>query len=117
RRFSGWVCSRRIIKLHEKFQADSCPAWNLLLWEKSIRYFHCPSWLPSYSSPPRSWGAKDTPRSTSPDFAERMVLKCPSPSPVGKLVALRTSVTLTNLFGSAPWSPLLLIVEVTAKMV
>jgi hypothetical protein len=54
-------------------------------------------------------GAKATPRRTSPNFAVRSVTKWPresalssSPSPVGKVVAERRSVTFTSLLGSAP---------------
>lgn len=61
-----------------------------------------------------SSGAKATPRNASPARAERMVAnlsRCPS---VAACVALIWSVTFTSLLGSAPLSPLLLIVEVIA---
>jgi hypothetical protein len=36
-------------------------------------------------------------------------------SPVGSVVAARLSLIMTNIFGSAPWSPLPLTVEVIAR--
>src|SRR5580658_5871931 len=46
-----------------------------------------------------------------------MVEKRPRYPPEGRLVSLTRSVTLTSLLGSAPVSPLALIVEVMAKIV
>src|ERR1700722_19566572 len=72
----------------------------------------------SQSREPISWprlrpvpGVNDTPRSTSPDFAVRTVVKL---SLAGSVVALSLSLITTSLFGSAPWSPLPLTVEVMA---
>jgi hypothetical protein len=48
-------------------------------------------------------GVKDTPRSTSPQLADRTVTNC---SPAGSAAADSSSVIATSLFGSAPWSPL-----------
>ena len=59
-------------------------------------------------------GVNDTPRRTSPDPAERTVVKCSGP---GSVVAPTGSVVATSLFGSAPWSPLPLTVEVIAANV
>ena len=56
----------------------------------------------------------DTPRSASPERAVRSVAKL---SPAGSVVADSVSVTITSLFGSAPWSPLPLTVEVIAQIV
>ena len=56
----------------------------------------------------------ETPLITSPDRAARTVRK---PSHDGRVWALSWSVTSTSLFGSAPWSPLPLTVEVTAQIV
>src|ERR1022692_4847298 len=58
-------------------------------------------------------GVNDTPRSTSPNPAARMVLKLSA----GDVTAASLSVTATSLLGSAPWSPPPLTVEVTAQMV
>ena len=63
--------------------------------------------LPGYRVP----GVNDTPRSTSPDFAVRTVTKL---SLAGSVVAAILSVIITSLFGSAPWSPPPLTVEVIA---
>ncbi len=51
---------------------------------------------------------------TSPDRALRTVR---NPSQDGEDVALTRSVISTSLFGSAPWSPLPLTVDVTAQIV
>ncbi len=61
-----------------------------------------------------SAGANEIPRSTSPACAVRSVVKCPQPLELlgARLVAFRRSVTVTSLFGSAPWSPFVLMVEV-----
>jgi hypothetical protein len=58
-------------------------------------------------------GVKDTPRSTSPERADWNVRKLSA----GRVCAPSLSVMATTLFGSAPWSPLPLTVEVTAQMV
>src|ERR1035441_7467524 len=65
----------------------------------------------------RSPGDNATPRNTSPALALRIVLKWPRPSSVGRVESLTRSLTFTSLFGSAPVSPLALIVDVMAKMV
>ena len=58
-------------------------------------------------------GVNDTPRSTSPPKAERTVAnRC---APAGAEDSW--SVIATSLFGSAPWSPLPLTVEVIAQIV
>ena len=61
-------------------------------------------------------GANEIPRSASPACAARSVVKRPQPLELlgERLVAFRRSVTVTSLFGSAPWSPFVLIVEVIA---
>jgi hypothetical protein len=73
-----------------------------------------------YGSPPHSCrqiysrgvpGVKATPRRTSPKPAVLSVKKL---SLSGRVVALTVSVIATSLFGSAPWSPLPLMVEVIA---
>jgi hypothetical protein len=56
-------------------------------------------------------GAKETLRNTSRLSAARNVENL---SPVGALMALNLSVIATSSFGSAPWSPLPLTVEVIA---
>ena len=56
----------------------------------------------------------ETPRSTSANLAVRAVRKL---SPAAGAVAASGSVISTSLFGSAPWSPPPLTVEVTAQMV
>ena len=77
---------------------------------------HAPLLAPYHQS--WSSGASATPRSTSPALALRTFRKWPKyQSPVGRVVSLTRSVTLTSLFGSAPVSPLALIVEVMAKIV
>ena len=58
-------------------------------------------------------GVNEMPRSASPKAAVRIVLKL---SPPGSVVAESLSVIITSLFGSAPWSPLPLTVEVIAQM-
>ena len=59
-------------------------------------------------------GVNETPRTTRPDCAFSTVRK---PSHAGADVAPSWSVISTSLFGSAPWSPPPLTVEVTAQMV
>ena len=59
-------------------------------------------------------GVNETPRRTSAKPAVRTVVKL---SVVGRLVAAKLSVIMTSLFGSAPWSPFPLTVEVTAQIV
>src|SRR5580704_1882737 len=59
-------------------------------------------------------GARATPRKASPARAERMVTNRSRSPCVASWVALMRSVTLTSLLGSAPLSPLLLIVDVIA---
>jgi hypothetical protein len=59
-------------------------------------------------------GVTDTPRRTWPDLADWTVWKL---SPDGADVALTWSVIATSLFGSAPWSPPPLTVEVMAQIV
>jgi len=61
-------------------------------------------------------GANATPRKTSPATAVRRVVNCSLAATAGSVLE-RTSVMDTSLFGSAPWSPLALMVEVTAQMV
>jgi hypothetical protein len=58
-------------------------------------------------------GVKDTPRSTSPERAAWKVRKLSA----GSACAPGLSVMVTTLFGSAPWSPPPLTVEVTPQMV
>src|SRR6202012_1079896 len=74
----------------------------------------------SHSSEEISWpgfkpvpGVNEMPRSTSPDFAVRKAVKL---SLAGGVVALSFSLIITSLFGSAPWSPPPLTVEVMAQM-
>ena len=59
-------------------------------------------------------GVKETPRRTSRMPAVRTVVKL---SVAGRLVAAKLSVITTSLFGSAPWSPFPLTVEVTPQIV
>ena len=59
-------------------------------------------------------GVNETPRRTSSMPAVRTVVKL---SVVGRLVAAKLSVIMTSLFGSAPWSPFPLTVEVTPQIV
>ena len=59
-------------------------------------------------------GVNDTPRKTCAFAAVCIVWKA---SPVAGEVALGWSVIVTSLFGSAPWSPLPLTVEVMAQIV
>jgi len=56
-------------------------------------------------------GVQETPRRTSPKPAVLSVTKL---SLAGRVVARKVSVIATSLFGSAPWSPLPLMVEVMA---
>ena len=56
---------------------------------------------------------KDTPRSTSPERADSKVAKLSA----GSVCAPGLSVMATTLFGSAPWSPPPLTVEVTPQIV
>jgi hypothetical protein len=58
-------------------------------------------------------GVNETPRMTCPLVGAMTVLKL---SPEGSDVAPRLSVIDTRAFGSAPWSPLQLTVEVAAQM-
>src|SRR5580692_6760509 len=58
-------------------------------------------------------GVNETPRSTSANLAARTMRK---PSPAAGTVAASGSVISTSLFGSAPWSPPPLTVEVTAQV-
>jgi hypothetical protein len=59
-------------------------------------------------------GVNDTPRTTWSYIAGATVR---NDSWAGRAVALRLSVTETSWFGSAPWSPPPLTVEVTAQIV
>ena len=59
-------------------------------------------------------GVTETPRSTWPKPADRTVWKL---SPGAGEVAPGWSVMVTSLFGSAPWSPLPLTVQVMAQIV
>src|SRR5271157_719234 len=61
-------------------------------------------------------GVNDTPRRTSPATAVRKVVKVSAAAPEAVVLA-SVSVMDTSLLGSAPWSPLALTVEVTAKTV
>src|SRR5580693_2084784 len=60
-------------------------------------------------------GVNETPRSTSPSPAERTVVNDSDAG--GAVVAPRGSVIETSLFGSAPWSPSPLTVEVMPQTV
>ena len=59
-------------------------------------------------------GANEIPRSTSPDAAVRSVMNV---SPAGSVAADKLSVITTSWFGSTPWSPFPLTVEVIAHTV
>src|SRR6201995_3020818 len=59
-------------------------------------------------------GVNETPRRTSPKRAVSIALKR---SLAGRLVAASLSVIMTSRFGSAPWSPPPLTVEVIAQIV
>src|SRR3984957_18272875 len=59
-------------------------------------------------------GVNETPRITSANLAVRTVRKL---SPAAGAAAVSGSVISTSLFGSAPWSPPPLTVEVTAQIV
>src|SRR5579862_4315605 len=61
-------------------------------------------------------GVRHTPRKTSPAFALRIVVNCSPAATLGSMFA-STSVIATSLFGSAPGSPLLEIVEVIPQIV
>jgi hypothetical protein len=60
------------------------------------------------------FGVNETPRRTWSKPAVRTVVKL---SVVGRLIAAKVSVIMTSLFGSAPWSPFPLTVEVTPQIV
>lgn len=65
-----------------------------------------------YLSLSTSPGVKETPRKTSRLPADLSVVKL---SVEGKVVAAILSVIATSLFGSAPWSPFPLTVEVNGR--
>src|ERR1039458_2983467 len=61
-------------------------------------------------------GVNATPRRTSPYLAALTMVNC-SPEAAAGLVLARRSVMETKRFGSAPWSALLLTVDVVAQIV
>jgi hypothetical protein len=66
---------------------------------------------------PNSSGARAAPRNAWPARVERIVTNLSRYPFVAGCVAPMRSVTYTSLFGSAPWSPFWLIIDVIAQVV